>query len=63
MRSEPATFKSLTKLTKGDDMTKEERLAAFEDMLAVILERYETTTERSRQSKTDSGSFPDYMTS
>ena len=27
-------------------MTKEERLAAFEDMLAVILERYETTTEK-----------------
>lgn len=38
-------------------MTKEERLAAFEEMLAVILERYETTTEKSRQSKTDSGSF------
>ena len=46
MRSEPATFRSLTKLTKGDDMTKEERLAAFEKMFAVILERYETTTEK-----------------
>ena len=46
MRSEPATFRRLTKLTKGDDMTKEERLAAFEEMLAVILERYETTTEK-----------------
>ena len=41
MRSEPATFRSLTKLTKGDDMTKEERLAAFEKMFAVILERYD----------------------
>lgn len=27
-------------------MTKEERLTAFEEMLAVILERYETTTEK-----------------
>lgn len=27
-------------------MTKEERLTAFEEMLAAILERYETTTEK-----------------
>lgn len=27
-------------------MTKEERLTAFEEMLAAVLERYETTTEK-----------------
>ena len=34
------------KLTKGDDMAKEERLTAFEEMLAAILRQYDDTAEK-----------------